>query len=523
MAFEEFIPKQKYKCFEFLQMLKRLFPVGPIWNFKITNCADSIEKVSQPPAPLLSTVNVDFSRALNNKIYIGVNGSPAKLYEWDGASAQYDLVAQNDLGQTNIYGLEYYDNKIFCGTGNGGKLLSFTPGGSVFVQEAPQLNSQTDLFFLEVWSGILYIGTHNGGRLFKYDSASPGAMTQVLPQLSGEQAIHYIRIFNSKLYGSTAWGAKLFEWDGVAGVWSEVASTPSGANQIYAMEIFNNELYAGSSPNTGFYKWDGSGAWLTIPLPDEIPTDTSLHFLRAYGNALYGATIGEPYIFKYEDGVATVIARPADFDNPGVGIFGLNVLNGNLYAVHGDGNIYQIRQADERTSLLGLLMSCFSRELHRFASQFNLLLRESVPGLSTEAELLVDWERIAGLPDSCSSLGTTEAQRQLTVHQKIYGLYTGLSKQFFIDYAAGSGVTITIVEDAGGDVFRTTHKSSGVIQRVTQMPTGDVDGSRLNSLASIHTWTVTIVSDPNNNQDVLECIFNKLKPAHTIVVFIKLP
>jgi uncharacterized protein YmfQ (DUF2313 family) len=186
--------------------------------------------------------------------------------------------------------------------------------------------------------------------------------------------------------------------------------------------------------------------------------------------------------------------------------------------------------ADTRTSLLGLLLGCFSTEMERFAADFNTLVREAVPGLSTEALLLTDWERIAGLPDECTESGDTEAQRQLAVHQKIYGEYTGLTEQFYIDYAAGLNVTVTVETSPGGIPFRTTTKGTGDVQRVTRMPasylpgtpTERIDGSRLNSLSSLYTFTVTVTADPEGNQDVLECIFNKLKPAFAEINFVKI-
>ena len=173
-------------------------------------------------------------------------------------------------------------------------------------------------------------------------------------------------------------------------------------------------------------------------------------------------------------------------------------------------------------SLLGLLMSVFASELERFSAQFILLLKESIPGLSTENLLLTDWERIAGLPDECTELGDTEIQRQRAVHNKIYANYTGLSEQFFIDYAAGLNVTITIENEPGGDVFRTTTKTGGALQRVSRMPPNDIDGSRLASIGSLYTVRITVVADPDGNQDVLECIFNKWKSFFDFTM-VKLP
>lgn len=528
MAFEEFIPKQRYKGPEFLHMLKRLFPRGPMWNFKVSRCVgvDTIEEVALPATPL-GGGTIQYMRTLNGKIWIGVTGSPAKLYSWDGISTHYTLEADTNFGQVDIYGLEYYDNKIFVGCGTNGVLLQHVPGSGVFTLAAPQLLGQSGLYFLEVWNDILYAGTWNGGRLFKYDKASPGAMSQVLPQAYGENAVHFLHEFAGKLYGGTGSDANLFEWDGVGSVWVQRAIQPGTALEVYALEVYNGELYGGSAFNSGFYKWNGTDAWIPIPLPAEIPTNLSVHFLKEHNGALIGATDTTPYLFKYLNGVVTVVARPSDFASPSSGVLGMAVINNNLYAGQGVGGIYKVNISsdDGRSSMLAILMSCFSTECERFAADFNKLLRESVPGLSTEAELLTDWERIAGLPDECSPLASTESQRQQVVHNKIYTQYSGLTKQFFIDYAAGLNVTITIEDDPGGSVFRTTHKTGSAIQRVTRMPgsgtpTERIDGSRLNSAQTLFTFAVTVTADPDGNQDVLECIFEKLKPANTQMVFI---
>lgn len=174
-------------------------------------------------------------------------------------------------------------------------------------------------------------------------------------------------------------------------------------------------------------------------------------------------------------------------------------------------------------SNLANLLEPFALELERFSQDFTDLLKESVPGLSTTSGLLTDWERIAGLPDSCSPLASTESQRQQVVHNKIFAKYPGLTKQFFLDYAAGLNVTVTITQDPGGDVFRTTHKADGSVQRVSHMPTGDLDGSRLNSSLSVYAFNVEVTADPDGNQDILECIFSKFKPAFSQMTFVKLP
>lgn len=185
------------------------------------------------------------------------------------------------------------------------------------------------------------------------------------------------------------------------------------------------------------------------------------------------------------------------------------------------------------TSIWNEFLTVFACELSRLQEDVRNLLKESVPGLSDD--LLVDWERVAGIPDECSSLATTKTQRQQIVHAKITqakgestGEFLPLSQQYFIDYAASLNMVITIEVDPGGIPFRTTHKSGGSLQRVTRMPesyksgtaVARIDGSRLNKLGSLHRWDVTVVSDPDANVNLLKCVFNRIKPAWTEVNFV---
>lgn len=153
-------------------------------------------------------------------------------------------------------------------------------------------------------------------------------------------------------------------------------------------------------------------------------------------------------------------------------------------------------------NLWELVLSCFSTEMWRFEKRVVTLLTEMVSALSVE--LLPDWEELAGLPDECSSLAATYEERQNTVHEKITAQYTYMSKQFYIDYAAGLGVTITIETWTPLAASRCGVARCGV--------------ARCASLDTPFWWKVNLpTGDPMN--DTIECLFNKLKPAETTLVF----
>lgn len=143
------------------------------------------------------------------------------------------------------------------------------------------------------------------------------------------------------------------------------------------------------------------------------------------------------------------------------------------------------------------LLDAIAEELARVDARAHELIEEAFPNATVE--LLPDWERVAALPDDCTGELETLQQR----HNALMGVLTTkrrLSKQFYIDMAARIGFDITITElpnytwqvNAALDV-------NAVYFRVDQSTIGD-----------------QLVSSSNN---LLECVMQKLKPAHTIVQF----
>ena len=159
------------------------------------------------------------------------------------------------------------------------------------------------------------------------------------------------------------------------------------------------------------------------------------------------------------------------------------------------------------------LLNAFAEELSRFDDAVLNLIKESVPGLSVD--LLTDWEQMLGLPDVCSQLATTLAERQAVAHAKYTSHYTGLSAAFFQEYAAKLGSNITVVEGyGGGEPFRVD------FSRVDRTTEAGVDGARLWSIGVYHEWSIQIsASDPN--KAYLQCYFNKIKPAHTQLIWVE--
>lgn len=136
-------------------------------------------------------------------------------------------------------------------------------------------------------------------------------------------------------------------------------------------------------------------------------------------------------------------------------------------------------------------------------------------------ELLTDWERAYGLPDPCIPVVQTLPERRRALAQKI-AMQGGQSRAFFIGVAASLGYAITITEyvpfQFGLSSFGGSH-------------------GRFNPPGFRYCWTVNVANrrvtrfrfgassfgrDPFldiRRAEDLECIFGRIKPAHTKLFF----
>lgn len=166
----------------------------------------------------------------------------------------------------------------------------------------------------------------------------------------------------------------------------------------------------------------------------------------------------------------------------------------------------------EQVATLTRLLQAWADELTRVDGRALQLVDEADP--RTTAELLADWERVAGLPDSCVGGEQTTAQRRDALVSKLTTV-GGQSAAYFIALAASLGYTVTITE----------HRPFTVRSKVND-PLYDTEWRfvfTVNApLDTVHRFTVrSAVSDPLAwwGNDVLECVINRLKPAHTLALF----
>ena len=160
------------------------------------------------------------------------------------------------------------------------------------------------------------------------------------------------------------------------------------------------------------------------------------------------------------------------------------------------------------------LLDALAQECARVDAMAVLLINESFP--DTTQLLLPNWERVAGLPDECSELGDTFAIRKQNLLAKV-AARGGATKQYFIDIALKFGFVITISEY---DEFRVDINAVG-----DPLCGEDWEFTFLvSSSEETITWfrsSFATAGEPLAvwGNERLECLINRLKPAHTLALF----
>lgn len=167
-------------------------------------------------------------------------------------------------------------------------------------------------------------------------------------------------------------------------------------------------------------------------------------------------------------------------------------------------------------ALLTRMLGALAAELARVDGRVQKLVDEDDPRLA--AELLLDWERVAGLPDTCVALsGQTQsiAQRRAALVARLTML-GGQSKAYFIALAASLGYTVTITEFRP---FRAGQSRSGDPVATNWQFAWQVNAP-LNTVTPFRAGNA-VAGDPINSwgNKLLECVLSRFKPAHTTVVF----
>lgn len=154
-------------------------------------------------------------------------------------------------------------------------------------------------------------------------------------------------------------------------------------------------------------------------------------------------------------------------------------------------------------------------QLDAYQAAVQALLLEIDP--RTTDVLLPDWERVYGLPDACCGAGDTIAERRVYLVAKIAAT-GGLSRPYFLNLAAVLGYQDTTITK-----FVPTSCEMACDGALRDEPWRLAWRVNLPHEGDNHTFfqVGSACSDP---VDVyltgpLECVFGRLKPAHTFVLF----
>lgn len=166
------------------------------------------------------------------------------------------------------------------------------------------------------------------------------------------------------------------------------------------------------------------------------------------------------------------------------------------------------------------LLEALAAEFARIDVRVIELLDEADP--RTALETLIDWERVAGLPDACTGQPDNVRERQIALVQKLTSI-AGQAPADFIELAALIGFEIDIEEHRPlrtgfrvGDPCRDEAWAFAWTVRVqpfdgagrpvlsiAHFKVGDPVGTRVRGFGSLD----------------LECVIRRAAPAHTTVIF----
>ncbi len=148
-------------------------------------------------------------------------------------------------------------------------------------------------------------------------------------------------------------------------------------------------------------------------------------------------------------------------------------------------------------SRLRQLLSGLAAELAHVDERAQELLAESYPG--TTFELLVDWERVTGLPDPCVGELRELAQRRAAVLARL-GTLAEQRPDFYVWVASTLGFQVSVRE------YHTAYCGTAVCS--------DPIGA-----GYAYAWEIVVDGTYEPPSERLECALRRLAPAHTVLLF----
>lgn len=167
---------------------------------------------------------------------------------------------------------------------------------------------------------------------------------------------------------------------------------------------------------------------------------------------------------------------------------------------------------------LDKLNTVIAAELLKIDGRIKALMNEADP--RTTSEMIIDWERVWGLPDECTLLGSTIQERRAAIISKMI-MAGGMSPAFYQ----------ALIREMGYDADNLIEWKPLVIgERLTTGTMTDPDpltrfcwgwavyGLNANMFECGISECLDPLGDWSEGEELL-CRMNKLKPAHTKVIF----
>lgn len=182
-----------------------------------------------------------------------------------------------------------------------------------------------------------------------------------------------------------------------------------------------------------------------------------------------------------------------------------------------DGTLWAAKY--DRASNMSKLLESLSYEAYRVEERGLDLIREANP--ASTIEMLGDWERVLGLPDECSKNNQVLSiqERRARVLQ-VLTTRGGQNVDFYKTLASNFGFDISVIEVKDQPPFR-----AGIARAGDRLTNGDwryafIIQAPTDSVVRFRAGQSS-AGDPllKVSNSVLECLMQKHKPAHTIVIF----
>lgn len=176
-----------------------------------------------------------------------------------------------------------------------------------------------------------------------------------------------------------------------------------------------------------------------------------------------------------------------------------------------DDSLHEAKNRDGST-LRKILIGLASEWLN-FRSKINEVSNEYNP--KTTTKLIEEWEEFVGIPDDCIPVASTIEQRRLNVLLKLAGINATTEAQFK-NVASILGYNIEVSNGVSTSTFPLTlpflliSEASAPFTIVITLPSS----IQPNGFALTFPFTLT-----SQQPAILDCLFNKLKPANTQLFF----